>query len=165
MSRWAEMFVALSHGSETVDSVDTVGVATAVPATVSQSVNCVTGAEWKAGAEASTNSEQSKVADTDAPLDSAVPSQGVDTADTIDTATLPAPADEGLNSFLSLPADADDLDERAAIIEEGAGVPKRWAEGFAAMCSMPAPTGFSPERWRRIINATGTFLDEWAAKA
>jgi hypothetical protein len=65
------------------------------------------------------------------------------------------------NSFFSSPGSADDLD----IIEEGAGVPKRWAEGFAAMCSIPAPTGFSPERWRRIIDATGTFLDEWAAKA
>ena len=59
---------------------------------------------------------------------------------------------------------ADDLDKRAAIIEEGANVPRRWAEGFAAMASMPAPTGFSPERWARIVDATGTFLDRWAAK-
>ena len=57
-----------------------------------------------------------------------------------------------------------DLGERAAIIEEGANVPRRWAEGFAAMASMPAPAGFSPERWRRIVDATGTFLDRWAAK-
>jgi hypothetical protein len=59
----------------------------------------------------------------------------------------------------------DDLDERAAIVEEGAGVPRRWAEGFAAMCSMPAPTGFSPERWARIIDAAGVFIDRWAIKA
>ena len=59
----------------------------------------------------------------------------------------------------------DDPGERAAIIEEGAGVPKRWAEGFAAMCSMPAPAGFSPERWQRIIDAAGVFIDKWAAKA
>jgi hypothetical protein len=65
----------------------------------------------------------------------------------------------------SAPLPVDDLDERAAIIEAGAGVPKRWAEGFAAMCSMPAPPGFSPERWQRIIDAVGVFIDRWAADA
>jgi hypothetical protein len=78
------------------------------------------------------------------------------------------PPDEGLNSFnsfLSLPGNADDLDERAAIIAEGTGVPRRWAEGFAALCAMPAPTGFSPQRWQRVIDATGIFIDRWAAKA
>jgi hypothetical protein len=61
--------------------------------------------------------------------------------------------------------DVDDLDERAAIIKEGATVPKRWAEGYAALSTMSAPAGFSPERWTRIIDAAGTFLDQWAAKA
>ena len=65
---------------------------------------------------------------------------------------------------LPYPEPADDLDERVAIIECGANVPRRWAEGFAAMASMPAPTGFSPERWARIVDATGTFLDRWAGK-
>ena len=72
-----------------------------------------------------------------------------------------------LNSFVSSPGtlDADDLDERAALMEVGAGVPRRWAEGYAALSSMPAPTGFTPERWRRIVDATGAFLDHWAAEA
>jgi hypothetical protein len=77
-----------------------------------------------------------------------------------------------LNSFVSSPervADepnaAGDLDERAAIIEFGAGVPRAWAEGYAALSAMPAPTGFSSERWRRIVDAAGTFLDRWAADA
>ena len=81
--------------------------------------------------------------------------------------TAPVRPDEALssfNSFLSSPGNADDLDERAAIIEEGANIPRRWAEGFAAMASMPAPIGFSPERWARIVDATGTFLDRWASK-
>ena len=30
---------------------------------------------------------------------------------------------------------------------------------------MPAPTGFSLERWRRIVDAAGIFLDRWAAEA
>jgi hypothetical protein len=59
----------------------------------------------------------------------------------------------------------DALDERALLNDDGANVPRRWAEGFAAICSMPAPAGFSPERWQRIVDATGTFLDRWAAKA
>ena len=52
-----------------------------------------------------------------------------------------------------------------AYVEEGAGVPRRWAEGYAALCSMVAPPGFSRERWQRIVDAAGNFLDRWAAKA
>jgi hypothetical protein len=82
--------------------------------------------------------------------------------------TPPMPSDEGLsslNSFISSPGSADDLDERAAIIEYGAGIPRAWAEGFAALSSMPAPTGFSSARWQRIVDAAGGFLDRWASKA
>src|SRR5947207_141206 len=60
---------------------------------------------------------------------------------------------------------ADDLDERAALIEYGAGVPRRWAEGYAALCAMAAPAGFTPERWQRIVDAAGSFLDRWASAA
>ena len=79
-----------------------------------------------------------------------------------------SPPDEGINSFnsfLSSPADTNDHDERAALVESDANVPRRWAEGFAALSSMPAPTGFSSDRWRRIIDAAGQFLDRWAAGA
>ena len=64
-----------------------------------------------------------------------------------------------------LRAAPDDLDERAAIIEEGAGVPRAWAEGFAVLCSMPPPGGFSPGRWQRVVDAAGVFLDRWADTA
>ncbi len=30
---------------------------------------------------------------------------------------------------------------------------------------MPAQTGFSAERWRRIVDAAGVFIDRWAARA
>lgn len=43
--------------------------------------------------------------------------------------------------------------------------PQAWAEGFAVLAAMPPPTGFSPERWQRIIDATGVFLDRWAGEA
>jgi hypothetical protein len=59
----------------------------------------------------------------------------------------------------------DDPDERAALVECGAGVPRSWAEGFAALCTMPAPTGIAPERWQRIVDAAGRFLDRWADTA
>ena len=58
-----------------------------------------------------------------------------------------------------------DREERAAIIEEGAGVPRTWAEGYAALCAMPSPSGFWPDRWQRIIDATNAFLDRWASEA
>jgi hypothetical protein len=67
-----------------------------------------------------------------------------------------------LIAFLTPPVapavDAGDLDERAAIIEYGAGVPRAWAEGFAALSTMPAPTGFLPERWQRFVDDAGKFL-------
>ncbi len=56
-------------------------------------------------------------------------------------------------------------DERAAIVELGAGVPRAWAEGYAALCGMPPPAGFLPGRWHRIVDAVGVFVDRWAAKA
>jgi hypothetical protein len=70
---------------------------------------------------------------------------------------------DGLNQAFE--ADSDDLDERAALIEFGAEVPREWAEGFAALCAMPPPTGFRPDRWQRIIEVTGVFLDRWAGEA
>jgi hypothetical protein len=54
-----------------------------------------------------------------------------------------------------LRAAPDDIDERA-------GVPRSWAEGYAALCAMSPPSGFWPERWQRIVDAAGVFLDDWA---
>jgi hypothetical protein len=65
----------------------------------------------------------------------------------------------------TLATEADDLDERAALIEFGANVPRRWAEGYAALCSMAPPRAFSSERWQRIVDAAGSFLDRWASEA
>src|SRR5438067_12810020 len=53
----------------------------------------------------------------------------------------------------TLATEADDPNERAAIIECGAKVPRRWAEDYAALCSMAPPAGFSPERWQRVVDA------------
>jgi hypothetical protein len=63
------------------------------------------------------------------------------------------------------PVSGDDLEERAAIIEYEAGVPRAWAEGYAALSMMSPPLAFTPERWRRIVDAAGVFIDRWASKA
>jgi|APSaa5957512535_1039671.scaffolds.fasta_scaffold117459_1 hypothetical protein len=57
-----------------------------------------------------------------------------------------------------------DFDERAAIIEYGAGVPREWAEGFARFCTMPRHPDFSEQRWQCLIDDAGRFLDRWAVQ-
>ena len=91
----------------------------------------------------------------------------IGTNDTIGTGReTEEPADTGeLSALMALSAQADALDERAALVEHGAEVHREWAEGFAALSCMPAPHGFSPERWQRIIDAAGRFLDRWALEA
>ena len=37
--------------------------------------------------------------------------------------------------------------------------------GFDALHAMPAPSGFTPARWRRIVDAAGSFMDRWADTA
>jgi hypothetical protein len=59
----------------------------------------------------------------------------------------------------------DDVAERAAIIEIGAGVPRAWAEGFAQFSLMPPPAGFDAERWQGVINDGGKFIDRWVSTA
>jgi hypothetical protein len=74
-------------------------------------------------------------------------------------------SEDGFDARATLATQAESLEERAALIEYGANVPLRWAEGYAALCSMATPPGFSAERWQRIVDATGTFIERWAAIA
>jgi hypothetical protein len=63
-------------------------------------------------------------------------------------------------------SDHDDrYEERAALVEVGAGVPRAWAEGFARLDLASPASGFSDERWRRMIDDGGRFLDQWAHRA
>jgi hypothetical protein len=61
--------------------------------------------------------------------------------------------------------DSETLAERAAIIEEGANVPREWAEGFARLEAMRAPAGTAPATWLAIVTAAGRFIDKWGAHA
>ncbi len=60
---------------------------------------------------------------------------------------------------------ADHLAERAAIIQEGAGVPADWAEGFAQLEASQIPSWVDAIAWQAMIDAAGRFIDAWGAKA
>jgi hypothetical protein len=62
-------------------------------------------------------------------------------------------------------AAADAFQERAAIVEYDAGVPRAWAEGLARLDSMAPPLGIHAHRWQRLVDNAGQFIDRWAAKA
>ena len=57
------------------------------------------------------------------------------------------------------------FEERAALMEDGSGVPREWAEGFAWLDLTNRPTGFTQDRWQRLIDDGGRFLDRWGAEA
>lgn len=61
--------------------------------------------------------------------------------------------------------DAAEFEERAALVQYGAEVPRSWAEGFGRLDLASPPRGFSKDRWRGLINDAGVFLDNWANEA
>ena len=68
------------------------------------------------------------------------------TASTVEQVAEPV-ADERAQLDTARAPDSVTLHERAAIAAESAGVPRAWAEGYAALCAMPPPAGFWPDRW------------------
>lgn len=136
MSRWADAFAALSRAVDTVDTIDTTPSRQCPTSHFVNCVDCVTPLERVAEA-APEPIQASEAVQPEFHL-----------CETSDEATP-----------------TDDLEDRAALIEYGAHVTRRWGEGYAALCSMAPPTGFSSERWRRIVDAAGSFLDRWAAEA
>jgi hypothetical protein len=75
----------------------------------------------------------------------------------------------GITSTLQTSESSNDRDaefeERAALIEEGARVPRAWAEAFARLDLMPRPATLPEKRWREIIDDGGRFLDRWGRYA
>ena len=60
----------------------------------------------------------------------------------------------------------DAEEERAAIVQYDADLPRAWAEAFARPDWSGPPAGVSQERWHRFVNDCGAFLDgEWANRA
>jgi hypothetical protein len=56
---------------------------------------------------------------------------------------------------------ASDVEERAAIVEFDARVPREWAEGYARLCAMTRPASIAEGDWAAIIDAAGRLLDRW----
>jgi hypothetical protein len=88
---------------------------------------------------------------------------GAETAETADI-LITAPAITTVSTISTAPMFAD-FEERAAIVEEGAGVPRAWAEAFAILANSCPPSTLDPETWNELINAAGVFLDEWGSQA
>ena len=59
----------------------------------------------------------------------------------------------------------DDFEERAALIEEGSGAPREWAEAFAGLDATRPPADIPPARWQQFVDDGGRILDQWAAQA
>jgi len=59
----------------------------------------------------------------------------------------------------------ENFEERAALVEYGADVPRDWAEGFARLAVAPPPAGLSHETWWAIVDDAARFLDDWGRKA
>ncbi|MBF0584696.1 MAG: hypothetical protein HQL80_10765 [Magnetococcales bacterium] len=80
--------------------------------------------------------------------------------------TLAVPDDtQGCTKADTSTLDGDDYCERVAIIEYDGGIPRQWAEGLAAICTMQRPPDIDPRRWLAIVNAAALFADRWAATA
>jgi hypothetical protein len=57
-------------------------------------------------------------------------------------------------------------DERAAIVEYGGAVPRRWAEAFARLNPASPPSDVPAKRWVQFIDDCGRFLDDgWGTRA
>ena len=65
---------------------------------------------------------------------------------------------------VALALDAADHAERAAIMEADAGMPREWADTFAAISQASAPGDFTPERWQDTLDGMLRFCDEWAGR-
>ena len=59
----------------------------------------------------------------------------------------------------------DKIDERVALIEVGAAVPREWAKAFARLELMAPNLGLSEPHWRKLIDDAGRFLDGWTDAA
>jgi hypothetical protein len=60
----------------------------------------------------------------------------------------------------------DTEEERAAIVEFDAEVPRAWAEGFARLHPNKPPADLSSDRWLRFLDDCGRFIDGgWAERA
>lgn len=56
-------------------------------------------------------------------------------------------------------------EERSAVVEHDAGIPRAWAEALARLDRATPPAGVPFDRWRTFIDDAAAFLARWAAHA
>lgn len=56
---------------------------------------------------------------------------------------------------------SDDFEERAAILEFDAGMPRTWAESLARLDTALPPRGYTPERWAQVVNDAFRLVTAW----
>lgn len=92
-----------------------------------------------------------------------------DKTDKTDKTPEPEENKEGFGGSVSFVSDAEDIAERAAIVQFDAGVPEEWAVGYASLLNwMPEGLrkgGYTAQRWQRVIDDGGKFLDQWGTQA
>ena len=148
MSRWAERFTALSRSHDKSDNSDKRSSDDPGGPSVANCQNC----------RAKSSADQTALK----PVEILDPAEGVGPSVTIVAFVKETDGEGGTQ-----PRAAEQLSPTVPTIADkrSGDDPQAWAEGFAALAAMPPPTGFSPERWQRIIDATGVFLDRWAGEA
>ena len=88
--------------------------------------------------------------------------QVVSAVSAVSATTLPCPVADGQSGDSEV-SHQTDTGERAAIIEHGGQMPRRWAEGLARLHPDRPPRGFTPIRWLEVVNDSGLLLDRWGA--
>ena len=61
--------------------------------------------------------------------------------------------------------DLADFEERAAMLEHDAGMPRAWADTFALIIQGPPVFEHEEARWRSVVDGALIFADCWAGKA
>jgi hypothetical protein len=87
--------------------------------------------------------------------------QGHETDERPDHHPPPAASDPAMSAAV----DTEEFEERAALVQYGAAVPRDWAEGFARLDLARPANGFTERQWRQLIDDGGKFLDRWASAA
>jgi hypothetical protein len=95
------------------------------------------------------------------------PASGTETGDEV--AAVGTTGTSGTTQSRSMPVPTEvsqeAFEERAAIVEYDASMPRSWAEGFARLMHGGRPEGIDEAAWRRLIDDGGRFLDRWGIEA
>ena len=148
MSRWAERFTALSRSHDKSDNSDKRSSDDPGSPSVANCQNC--------------HDKRSAGPSTPKPAEILTSAEGAQPSVTIVAFVKETDGEGGTQ-----PRAAEQFSPTVPTIADKrpGDYPQRGRKDSLRSAAMPPPTGFSPERWQRIIDATGVFLDRWAGEA